>query len=452
MNHMLIHSWLRLRGILIVCVVSALLCPVFWVEAAPQASRKVLPNGVVWLHIEQRQLPLVAVFLTLRAGASAELPAEAGLANLTAQLLVEGTQSRSAVELHQVIDALGGRIGFEADRDTMTGRITVLRSDLEAGLRLLAEMILQPTFPKDEFARQVQENIGQFTRLLQNPATQASIIFRQTLYGNHPYGRPVIGSPETLQALSREDVVRFHQEYYKPAGAIVVVAGDIDQAKAEALLLDVFAGWTGSPKPLPTYPDPDFPDTLQVTKIPREVSQARIIFGHAGIQRHNPDYYAVRVMNYILGGGGFASRLLAQIRDRHGLAYSAGSDFSTGLQGGTFQVSLGTQNATANRAIEVLFEELHRIRQQPVSEQELADAKAFIIGSFPLGLAETRDLASIFTTIELYNLGLDYLVRFPAFIQAVTRQDVQRVAHTYLQPHQGVLVILADMEKAQVQY
>jgi zinc protease len=452
MNHLTTHPWLRLRCLPVACIVWALFYPALWSEAAPQASRKVLPNGMVWLHIEQRQLPLVAVFLTMQAGASAELPDAAGLANLTAQLLTEGTQTRSAVELHQAIDALGGRLGFEADRDTMTGHLTVLRADLEAGVRLLAEMLLQPTFPPDEFARQVQENIGQFTRLLQNPATQAGMVFRQTLYGEHPYGRPVIGPPETLQALTREDVVRFHQDYYKPEGAIVVVAGDVDQATAEALLLDVFGRWAGSPRPLPAYPEPDFPATLQVAKIPRQVAQAHIIFGHPGIQRRHPDYYAVQVMNYILGGGGFASRLLAQIRDRYGLAYSAGSDFSTGLKGGTFQVSLGTQNATANRAMEVLFEELRRIRQQPVGEQELADAKAFLIGSFPLRLAETRDLASLFTTIELYDLGLDYIARFPALIQAVTGEDVQRVARAYVHPQQGVLVILADMEQAQVQY
>jgi zinc protease len=261
----------------------------------------------------------------------------------------------------------------------------------------------------------------------------------------------VSGSAETLRALSRQDVVQFHQDYYKPQDAIVVVVGDVTQGEAEALLLKVFASWTGSPRPQPDYDEPEWPDTLQVVKIPRDVSQARIIFGHPGIRRSHPDYYALQVMNYILGGGGFESRLMSRIREAQGLAYSAGSSFTSHLMGGTFQTSFGTKNATANQAIQVLFDELHRIRQQPVEAQELADAQAFLTGNFPLQLAETRDLASVFTSIELFELGLDYVERFPELIRAVTQQDVQRVARTYLHPSNGVLVILANLEKAHVQ-
>jgi zinc protease len=420
-------------------------------DATPQATRKVLPNGVVLLHVEQRQLPLVTVLLTLRAGVAAEPAARAGLANLTAQLLSEGTMSHTAVELRQAIDRLGGRIGFGVDRETMTGSATVLRVDLEAGVGLLAEMLLRPTFPMDEFARRVQENIAQIERDLQDPTTQASVVFRKTLYGDHPYGRMVRGSAETLRALSRQDVVQFHQDYYKPQDAIVVVVGDVTQGEAEALLLQVFANWTGAPRPRPDYAAPELPGTLQVVKIPRDVSQARIIFGHPSIRRTHPDYYAFQVMNYILGGGGFESRLMSRIREAQGLAYSAGSSLSAGLMGGTFQAGFGTKNATASQAMQVLFDELQRIRQQPVEAQELADAKAFLTGSFPLQLAETRDLASLFTSIELFDLGLDYVERFPALIRAVTQQDVQRVARDHLHPSNGVLVILADLEKAQVQ-
>ena len=421
-------------------------------DATPQATRKVLPNGMIFLHVEQRELPLVTVILTLRAGVIAEPAAKAGLANLTAQLLTEGTTPHKAVELRQAIDRLGGRIGFDVERDTTTGRATLLRVDLEAGLGLLAEMILWPTFPTDELPRRVQETIAQIERDMQDPARQANVVFRKALYGDHPYGRRVSGSVETLQTLSRQDVVQFHQDYYKPQDAIVVVVGDVTQGEAEALLLDVFASWTGSPRPLPDYLEPALPGTLKVTKIPRNVSQAHIIFGHTGIRRSHPDYYAIQVMNYILGGGGFESRLMSRIREAQGLAYSASSVFTAGLTGGTFQAGFGTKNATANQAIQVLFDELHRIRQQPVEAQELADAKAFLTGSFPLQLAETRDLAAVFTSIELFDLGLDYVQRFPELIRAVTPQDVQRVARNHLHPSNGVLVILANLEKAHVQY
>jgi zinc protease len=191
-----------------------------------------------------------------------------------------------------------------------------------------------------------------------------------------------------------------------------------------------------------------FPGTLEVVELDQEVSQAHIRFGHPGIERDHPDYYAVEVMNYILGGGGFESRLLTRIREEQGLAYSAWSSFETGLVGGTFAAGLSTQNPTAKQALQLLFEVMQQLQKQPVREQELADAKAFLTGSFPLNLTSNRHLAAVFTTIERFDLGLDYLERFPELIQAVTPQDVQRVARQHLNPNNGVLVILADLEQA----
>jgi zinc protease len=421
-------------------------------EAVPQATREVLPNGMVLLHVEQRELPLVTVTLTLPAGTLAETAAQAGLAPLTAALLQEGTTTHSGEELAQEITTLGGRISFDAGRDTASGQMTVVRADLEKGLQLLAEMLLHPTFPEDELARKIHETIGQIRRSRQDPATVAQVTLRQALYGKHPYGRRVLGSEETLQALTRADVVRFHQNYYKPQGSIGVVVGDVSQEEAKTLLLHAFAGWTGAPQPFPDHPKMTSPDDLDVIKLDRDVSQAHILFGHAGIRRDHPDYYAVEVMNYILGSGGFESRLLTRIREEQGLAYSAWSAFSTGLVGGTFMAGLSTKNATANQALQLFFETMRHLQQQPVSEQELADAKAHMIGSFPLNLTSNRELASIFTTIELFHLGLDYLARYPDLIRAVTPDDVQRVARQYVHPDRGVLVILADLKRADVQY
>lgn len=421
-------------------------------EAVPQATREVLPNGMIFLHVEQRELPLVTMSLTIPAGTLAETAAQAGLAHLTATLLQEGTATHSGEELAQAIAALGGQISFDAGRDTASGQITVLRSDLEEGLQLLSEMVLRPTFPEDELARNTNETIGQIRRSLQDPATVVQVTWRQTLYGNHPYGRRVIGREETLQALTREDVVHFHRDYYRPQGSIIVVVGNVSQEEAKTLLLDTFAGWTGAPQPFPDHPEMTSSGKLEVIKLDRDVSQAHILFGHTGIRRDHPDYYAVEVMNYILGGGGFESRLLTRIREEQGLAYSASSAFSTGLVGGTFMAGLSTKNATANQALQLFFETMRHLRQHPVSEQELADAKAHMIGSFPLNLTSNRELASIFTTLELFHLGLDYLERYPDLIRAVTRDDVQRVAHQYVHPNRGVLVILADLERVDVQY
>jgi zinc protease len=427
-----------------------LLCQVTIANALPQASREVLPNGMIYLHVEQRALPLVTVLISLPAGTLAETAQQAGLASLTAALLQEGTTTHSGTELAQAIDTLGGQIGFDADRDAATGYLTVVRADLKAGLRLLADMVRHPTFPQAEVARQVKEAIGQIQRSRQEPATQVQVAFREALYGKHPYGRRVMGSVSTLPSLSRQDVSRFHRDYYRPEGAIVVMVGDVTQEAGKKLLQEALAGWTGAPQPFPEHPEISFPDTLEVVKLDREVSQAHIRFGHPGIERNHPDYYAVEVMNYMLGGGGFESRLLTRIREERGLAYRAWSAFDTGLVGGTFTAGLSTQNATADEALPLLFGTMEQLQQQPVREQELADAKAFLVGNFPLNLASNRHLASIFTTIERFELGLDYLERFPELIRAVTRQDVQRVARQHLHPNAGVLVILADMDQAEL--
>ncbi|MEE8109515.1 MAG: pitrilysin family protein [bacterium] len=440
----------------LVAAVSALLLTTTLLQADafgnPLATRNVLPNGIVLLHSEQRSLPLVTVRIIFRAGSATEPADRAGLASLTARLLKEGTQERTATELAEAIDTLGGRIGIGASADTASGGITVLRSDLEEGMRLLAEMILRPVFPEKELRRKVKETIGRIERSKQNPASQARVAFRKALYGSHPYGRRVSGEVKTLRSITREDVVRFHRDHYRPGGAIVAAVGDVSLREIRELLDRIFAGWSGSPPRMPRLRDPSFPGKREVIKIQRRVAQARVLFGHPGVRRDNPDYYAVRVMNYILGGGGFESRILSAIREEKGLAYSAWSYFSVGLYGGSFQAGLGTKNDTANRALDALFEQIRQIREKLVTEKELADAKAFLTGSFPLRLSGNRNIASLLTTIEMYGLGLDYVEKFPRLIGSVTREDALRVAKKYLHPDNGVLLVLADNEKAKLRY
>ncbi len=420
--------------------------------ASYRATRSVLPNGMILLHVEQRSLPLVTLRITFRAGAVDEPAEKAGLAALTANLMSEGTADRTAVGLQEAIEELGGRIGFSGGRDTSSGGMTVATTDLERGMQLFAEMLLHPSFPEKELQREVKETIGRIERSKQDPGSQARVAFRRALYGSHPYGRRLVGEVDSLRRIRRDDLVRFHRDHYRPKGAIAIVVGDIGRKAAEELLLKSLAGWVGSRPPTKSFARPKFPGSRKVEKIQRPVAQARVLFGHPGPLRNNPDYYAVRVMNYILGGGGFESRILKTIREEQGLAYSAWSYFSYGLQAGTFRAGLGTRNETANRALDALFEQIRRMRKEPVSEKELADAKAFITGSFPLGLAGNRNLASFYTNVELYNLGLDYIDRFPSLIRAVTRQDILRVAKKYLHPEDGILLILADGEKAKLKY
>ena len=193
-------------------------------------------------------------------------------------------------------------------------------------------------------------------------------------------------------------------------------------------------------------------DTLVVKKIDKNIAQANIDMGHIGVSRENPDFYSVMVMNYILGGGGFSSRLMDNIRDNKGLAYDVHSGFAAEKETGAFEVSIQTKNESASEVIAETLKELKRIQAELVSEKELADAKAYLTGSFPLRMDTSSKIAGMLTSIEIYNLGLDYPQKYTSLINSITREDIQRVAKKYLHPDRLVIVVVANQEKAQLKY
>ncbi|MBA3071014.1 MAG: insulinase family protein, partial [Nitrospirae bacterium] len=192
--------------------------------------------------------------------------------------------------------------------------------------------------------------------------------------------------------------------------------------------------------------------TKKAVKIDRDVTQATIIIGHLGISRDNPDYYAVSVMNYILGSGGFSSRLMQKIRDELGLAYDVRSFFTTSKEKGLFQAEVQTKNESANTATEEILKQIEKIREEKVSDEELSGAKDYLTGSFPRRLDTSRKIADFLATVEFYNLGLDYAEKYVSFINAVTKEDVQRVAGKYLDAENFVLIVVANQKKAELKY
>jgi zinc protease len=228
------------------------------------------------------------------------------------------------------------------------------------------------------------------------------------------------------------------------------VVGDVTEQEVVALIAESFKGWnpSGSAAAAPTTP-PAIEKT-RVIAIDKDITQANVVMGHVGINRENPDYYAVSLMNYILGGGGFSSRLMDNIRDNRGLAYSVYSAFAAQKQPGAFRVEVQTKNESTNEAVGEILKEIRRMQAELVSERELADAKAYLTGSFPLRMDTSGKIAGILTSVELFNLGIDYPQKYPALINAVTREDVQRVARKYLLPDRMVVVVVANQQKAKV--
>jgi zinc protease len=252
-----------------------------------------------------------------------------------------------------------------------------------------------------------------------------------------------------VSTITRDDLVAFYQATYRPNRAILAVVGDVAAGEVARALTTRLSGWAPGGPPLVRPAPPSRLAKPTTRRVQREVTQASIALGHLGITRDNPDFYAVVVMNSILGGG-MNSRLARAIREERGWAYDVGSGFAPGKYAGDFSVTLQTKNESAREAIDAALAEIRRIREQPVSAQELADAKAYLTGSFPLRLDTSAKVVGMLANIELHQLGLDYVERYPALINAVTAADVQRVARTYLDPETYALAVVADLTKAKL--
>jgi zinc protease len=435
-----------MRRIVRVAVALALFNTAGAQAGTPPATYSTLANGATLIVSEQHLLPIVTVQITLDAGARRDPTGKAGLANLTADLLTEGTTTRSATAISDLIDFLGASLDSGGDIDFATVSLNVLRKDLETGLDLLADVLLRPAFAEGEVVRRREAVLAAIRASEDQPGSVADKAFNRTLFGSEPYGNPTEGTLESVPRLTRADIVGFYRRHYRPTGAIITVVGDVTAAEIQAQLDAKLRTWDGQAADPFVYPTTDRSPPKRVT-IDKPLTQANIILGHRGVARDNPDYYAITVMNYILGGGGFSSRLLDNIRTRGGLAYSVSSAFSVNKSPGSFEVVMQTKNASAREAINRAREEIARIRREPVSDDELSEAKRYLTGSFPLRLDSNRKIAGFLSQVEFYGLGRDYADTYAQRINAVTEDDVLRVAQHYIRPDELLLVLVGNLSE-----
>lgn len=415
--------------------------------AAPLGTRTVLDNGATLLVAERPGVPMVIFNILLKSGAASDPTGKEGVANLTAELLTRGTKQYSAQALAEELDFLGASLGVAADLETTTITLTTLTKNLDAALSLLTAVLLSPTFPESELAKKQTEIVGGLKSREEDPGWVAQRAFLEKLYPGHPYGRLVEGQPDSLTKVTQADVIRFHHTYYRPNNAIITAAGDITHAQIVQLLQTHFAKWQSADVPAITRPA-EQPIKSERLTLDKKVAQANVALGHVGIMRANPDYYAVQVMNYILGAGGFGSRLMDKIREELGLVYHISSSFSARKQAGPFTVSLQTKNESASQALEETMQVMRRFTEEGPTDKEIEAAKSYLINSFPLRLVSNRDVASLLPVLEFYELGLDYPDRYPTIIGAITRDQVHAAAKSYLHPERLLQVIVADLTQA----
>lgn len=419
-------------------------------EARLTPSRTTLANGAVVVTSEQKALPMVTMSLLIEGGARLDPAGREGLANLAAQLLTYGTKNHTAVQLSEALDFLGASLTTGCTEETVTINFTLLKKDLDEGLRLLAEVLTEASFPPEEIERRKQAVIAGIRAQEEQPGQIAEVKFLETLFPKSPYGRRVEGSPDSVKNIDRAGLLAFYENELRPDRAIFAVVGDVSQQEIVEKLNAALRPW--QKKPAAKLPPPNaVPGAPAFIKINKQLTQANIVLGHAGVPRNHPDYYAVQVMNYILGGGGFSSRMMDSIRNERGFAYSVYSQFDPGKYTGSFQVVMQTKNESAGEAIKIAVAEIRKMREQGVTDSELNEAKDYLIGSFPLRFDTNRKVAAFLSQVEFYGLGLDYPDRYPEIIRKISREDVLRAATTYLHPEKLITVVVADQSKAALQ-
>ncbi len=433
-------------------------CCAFLLESSPGGAAEIAPtkfvaaNGMTVLVLEQHSLPIVEIHALIKTGSAQDPPDKAGLANLVASLLDEGTTTRTSKQLAEQIDFVGGALESKASEDFTTASARVLKKNVDLGFTLLADMLQRPAFSKQEFERIRMQLLGEMASDNDDPGHIAMKAFNQLVFHGHPYRWPVNGTEETLHKITLAEVQSFYGREYSPSQIILTIVGDITVEQATALTQAHFGAWKKGAAPTRNIKSPSPVERRTVQLIEKDLTQSTIVLGHGGISRTHPDFYSITVMNYILGAGGFSSRLMDSIRDKQGLAYGIMSHFDARQLSGSFWVNLQTKTETTNQAINGVLSEIKSIRDAPVSDQELAEAKSYLVGSFPLRFDSTAKLANVLAQVEFYGLGFEYFSDYQKWIDRVTKEDVQRVAKQYLDPKRYTLVVVGNIAKAKVKH
>jgi zinc protease len=408
--------------------------------------RHELANGIVILVRENHAAPSVVISGAVRAGAIHTPPEKAGLARFTASALLRGAGERTFAEIFEEIESVGASLGFGGGQHVTEFSGQCLAEDLDMLLDILKDALFAPAFPGD----QLEKLRGQIITGLQVRAHDTRYVageeFSKLAYPpEHPYSRSSAGTVETVRAITRRDIVNFHWGYYGPQGMIVIVVGDVDADSVVARLDARLGGWSPSPADVerePTLPEvPPLQEAREAQALVPGKTQSDIVLGVPGPPRAALDYIQARLANTILGVFGLMGRLGTNVRDKQGLAYYAYSQLRGGLGPGPWLVSAGVNPANVERAVSSVRDEIRRLQDEPVPADELDDNKSFLIGSLPIHLETNDGVAEMLLDLELYELGLDYLQRYPEMIAAITAEEIQGAAQKYLSADHYALAV-----------
>jgi zinc protease len=413
-------------------------------------ERVELPNGLVLLLSVNHSTPSVSINGIVLAGSRFEPDYKAGLASLTGQLLDSGTITRSSQQIAETVEAAGGHLATFGNYQSSGVVVTLLSKDTPLGLEIASDLLLNATFPEDKVLQEIDRRVAQIKSRLDEPRVQASDVFNEIVFGAAPLHRPSVGYEQTVKALTRTDIEQFYRRFYVPNNTIIAIVGDIDKVEVKARVEALFGSWerTEFERPLVTLPERQTAPVTRFVSVSKE--QVNIFTGHVGIERNDPDFYSLLVMDTILGSSpGFTSRIPRVLRDEQGLAYSTFSTITSSatLDLGRFIAYIGTAPSNLGRAIAGLRSEIQRIVDEPVTAEELEVAKLYLTGSFVFRFQKNAQIADFLIDAEVYGLGFDYLERYPELIRAVTVEDIARVARKHIDPMSLTTVVVGPLDE-----
>jgi zinc protease len=408
----------------------------------------VLTNGLKVLLVENPSIPTVSINATVLAGARYDPEAKAGLAIMVSRLLDEGTESRNSLEIADAIESVGGAIETDGSFERIMANVSILKKDIDLGLELLSDLLIRPVFPQEYVEKEKERTLAEIASAQDRPQAVAGWAFNELVYQNHPLHRPSHGYPQTVERLTREDLLDFHKRYFVPNNILLSIVGDFRVPEILPKIEKAFGSWKSKPVEFPTYEPPVRQTGKRVKFITMPAQQLNIYLGHLGVTRTNPHYYALQVLDTILGGGaGFTARIPQRLRDELGLAYTtfASITMTAGLDPGRFIAFIGTSPENMKLATEGLLNEIRRIIEEPVTSEELQDAQDYLTGSFVFAFESSPQIARFLIHAEVYGLGFDYIEKYPEHIRAVTVDDISRAARMYLDSENYTLVVVGPV-------
>ena len=413
----------------------------------PVPEKVVLENGITIFALEDHELPVVTINAAIRTGAIYEPEELTGLARITGTVMrIGGTQSMKPEEINDELDFIAASIGTSIGNDAGFAHLSVLKKDIDPCLKVFADILMKPSFDRGKVDFAKRQMIESIRRENDNPASVANRELKHLLYRDHPYGREA--TIETVSRITRSDLLDFHKKYFHPNNIIIGITGDFDKDEMIEKIRLVFKDWKKGEVTFPYVPSVKRDISKSVNYIYKDIEQSYIRLGHMGININNPDHYAVILMNYILGGGNFQSRMMKDIRVDKGLAYSVWSDFQIGKSDiGIFASGASTKLTSTITVIENIEGIIKDMRESYVLDEELMSAKEYFINSFIFNFTSSTQIVNRYIVLAYYGVPSNYLKTYLDNIRKVSKEDILNASKNYLKPDQTVVLVVGNKDK-----